>query len=35
MFKDKIMVDILPVGDVASRECDRQIDGEEEEFFGP
>ena len=31
----RIMVDIPPVGDVASRECDRQIDREEEEFFGP
>ena len=29
------MVDIRPVGDVASRECDGQIDREEEELFGP
>ena len=37
-FKEKMyafMVDIRPVGDVASRECDRQIDGEEEELLGP
>ena len=28
-------MDVQPVGDVASRECNGQIDREEEELFGP